>query len=168
MSGSSAIFHENSESFAEKSRAATAGRLGYPAGASTSRRRACGELPWRAPAIARRSLSGGSRFTADYGCLAHQSLHWIERVIHGLNLDRDLFNRLRHDAYWVHLKDSVHCDFSDAPWFDIPTSTERVRRAQVQVLYVVSFFRKYLRHEDDHFLDGPPVDWPEVDAFLKK
>ena len=43
-----------------------------------------------------------------------------------------------------------------------------IRRALVQDLYVVSFFRKYLRGEDDHFLDGAPAAWPEVDVFLKK
>lgn len=42
-----------------------------------------------------------------------------------------------------------------------------MRRGLVQDLYVVSFFRKYLRDEDDHFLDGQPADWPEVDVFLK-
>jgi len=81
---------------------------------------------------------------------------------------RSLFDRLTHDAYWVHLKDSTHCDFNDTPWFDSPTSTTLIRRALVQDRCIVSFFRKYLRDEDDHFLDGPPPDFPEVDAFLKK
>ena len=81
---------------------------------------------------------------------------------------RSLYDRLAHDAYWVHLKDSTHCDFNDTPWFDWPTLTVHTRRALVQDLYVVSFFRKYLRGEDDHFLDGSPPAWPEVDAFLKK
>ena len=81
---------------------------------------------------------------------------------------RSLYDRLAHDAYWVHLKDSTHCDFNDTPWFDWPTLTVHPRRALVQYLYVVSFFRKYLRGEDDHFLDGAPAAWPEVDGFLKK
>jgi len=84
------------------------------------------------------------------------------------NAYRNLFDRLTLDAYWVHIKNSAHCDFTDMPWFDSPTSTTVTRRALVQDLYVVSFFRKYLRGEDDHFLDGAPPAWPEVNVFLKK
>ncbi len=84
------------------------------------------------------------------------------------NAYRNLFDRLTRDAHWVHLKNSTHCDFNDTPWFDSPTSTTLIRRALVQDLYVVSFFRKYLRGEDDHFLDGAPAAWPEVDVFLQK
>lgn len=80
----------------------------------------------------------------------------------------NLFDRLQADAYWVRIKDSVHCDFNDTPWFDASTSTVRTRRALVLDQYVVSFFRKYLCGQDDHFLDDAPPAWPEVDAFLKK
>jgi dienelactone hydrolase len=84
------------------------------------------------------------------------------------NAFTNLFDRLTHDAYYAHLTNSAHCDFNESPWFDSPTSTIITRRARVQDLYVVSFFRKYLRGEDDHFLDGTPAAWPEVDAFWKK
>ena len=53
---------------------------------------------------------------------------------------------------------TIHLDFNEMPWFNYPTSTTHLRRAQVQDLYVVSFFRKYLRGEEDHFLDGAPPD----------
>jgi predicted dienelactone hydrolase len=81
---------------------------------------------------------------------------------------RNLFDRLNSNAYWVRIKDSIHCDFNDTVWFDAPTSLTRTRRALLLDHYVVSFLRKYLRDEDDRFLDGPPVDWPEADQFLKK
>jgi predicted dienelactone hydrolase len=81
---------------------------------------------------------------------------------------QNVFDRLTHDAYWVHLKGSTHCDFNDTPWFDWPALTAHTRRALVLDRYVVSFFRKYLRGEDDQFLDGSPADWPGVDAFLKE
>jgi len=84
------------------------------------------------------------------------------------NAYTNLFGRLTHDAYYAHLTNSIHLDFNEMPWFNYPTSTTHLRRAQVQDLYVVSFFRKYLRGEDDHFLDGAPPAWPEVDVFLKK
>jgi len=80
----------------------------------------------------------------------------------------NLFGRLTHDVYYAHLTNSAHCDFNEQPWFDSPTSTTLIRRALVQDLYIVSFFRKYLRGEDDHFLDSAPTNWPEVDVFLKK
>lgn len=84
------------------------------------------------------------------------------------NAYRNLFDQLTSDAYWVHIQNSAHSDFTDTPWFDSPTSTTLMRRALVQDRYVVSFFRKYLRSEDDHFLDAAPATWPEVDQFLKK
>jgi predicted dienelactone hydrolase len=84
------------------------------------------------------------------------------------NAYTNLFGRLTHDAYYAHLTNSTHCDFNGSPWIESPTSTNLIRRAQVQDLYVVSFFRKCLRGEDDHFLNAQPADWPEVDGFLKK
>jgi predicted dienelactone hydrolase len=80
----------------------------------------------------------------------------------------NLFAHLSQDAYYAHLTNSAHCDFNETPWFDSPTSATLIRRALVQDLYTVSFFRKYLRGEDDHFLDAKPIDWPEVDVYLKK
>jgi dienelactone hydrolase len=81
---------------------------------------------------------------------------------------RNLYDRLAHDAYWVHLTNSAHCDFNDTAWFDSPTSNTLMRRALVQDKYITSFFRKYLRGEDNHFLDAAPSAWPEVDQFLEK
>jgi hypothetical protein len=84
------------------------------------------------------------------------------------NSFRAMFDGMTHDAYWVPLKDSTHCDFNETPWFDSPPSPTLTRRALVQDRYVVSFFRKHLRNEDDHLLDAPSADYPEVDGFLRK
>ena len=43
-----------------------------------------------------------------------------------------------------------------------------VRINQIASTYVLSFFKKYLKNKDDHLLDGPPVEFPEVIEFLRK
>ncbi len=84
------------------------------------------------------------------------------------NAYRKMYDSLTKDAYWLHLKDAIHCDFNDTPWFDSPTSSARTRRALALDRYTVSFFRKQLRGEDDHLLDGVSAEWPEIDQLLKK
>jgi hypothetical protein len=42
------------------------------------------------------------------------------------------------------------------------------RVSQIVRAYVLSFFNKFLRGEDDHLLDGPSPAYPEVMQFLKK
>jgi dienelactone hydrolase len=81
---------------------------------------------------------------------------------------RLLFDLLTHDAYWLNIANSDHFDFADAPWIESPTDTARLRRGQITNRYTVSFFNKYLKGEDDHLLDSPSANYPEVDVFLKK
>ncbi len=50
------------------------------------------------------------------------------------NAYTNLFGRLTHDAYYAHLTNSIHLDFNEMPWFNYPTSTTHLRRAQVQDL----------------------------------
>lgn len=84
------------------------------------------------------------------------------------NAFRSLFDTLARNAWWIQLKDSSHCHFNDTPWFDSPTSPVQLRRALLIDLCAVSFFRRFLRDEDDHFLDAQPLGWPEVEALLRK
>lgn len=81
---------------------------------------------------------------------------------------RSLFDQFAHDAYWFHLKNSEHYDFVEMPWFAATPAPAKLRTAIVLRRYILSFFNKYLKGQDDHFLDGPPSDYPEVDVFLKK
>ena len=39
---------------------------------------------------------------------------------------------------------------------------------RITTTYLVSFFKKYLLDEDDHLLDGPPGQFPEVIEFYRK
>jgi hypothetical protein len=42
------------------------------------------------------------------------------------------------------------------------------RASQIVRAYLLSFFNKFLRGEDDHLLDGPSAAYPEVEQFMKK
>ena len=81
---------------------------------------------------------------------------------------RSWFNQLPRNAYWFRLRNSEHYDFVDSPWFDVSPAPSKLRTATILRTYILSFFNKYLQGQDDHFLDGPPAAYPEVDGFLKK
>ena len=81
---------------------------------------------------------------------------------------RSLFDQLAQNAYWLQLTNSEHFDFVESPWFAATPLPAKLRSATILRAYVLSFFKKYLKGQDDHFLDGPPVDYPEVNVFLKK
>jgi dienelactone hydrolase len=81
---------------------------------------------------------------------------------------RSLFDQLGQDAFWLRLRNSEHFDFVESPWFAVSPQPTKVRIATILRQYVLSFFNKYLKKENDHLLDGPPTDYPEVDSFLWK
>lgn len=92
-----------------------------------------------------------------------------------------VFNHMVTNAYWVKLVSTVHGSFSDwdliadsaslqAVW-GTPVSGQFLPPARVSQIvraYVLSFFNKFLRGEDDHLLDGPSPSYPEVEQFMKK
>ena len=84
------------------------------------------------------------------------------------------------NAYWVKLVSTIHLSFGDADlifnaasmaaYWNTPTSGQFLppaRVTQVVRAYLLAFFNKYLRGEDDHLLDGPSPAYPEVMQFLK-
>jgi dienelactone hydrolase len=92
-----------------------------------------------------------------------------------------VFNHLVTNAFWVKLRGTIHSSFSDAPLiFDSMTlntvwgtpasgqNLDPARGSQIIRAYLLSFFNKYLRGEDDHLLDGPSPDYPEVMQFIRK
>jgi predicted dienelactone hydrolase len=81
---------------------------------------------------------------------------------------RKFFDQLSQNAYWLELTNSEHFDFVESPWFATSPLPAKIRTATVLRAYTLSFFNKYLKGQDDHFLDGPPAAYPEVDAFLRK
>jgi hypothetical protein len=85
------------------------------------------------------------------------------------------------NAYWVKLVSTDHGSFSDygliadsaslQAVFGTPVSGQFLPPARVTQIvraYLLSFFNKYLRGEDDHLLDGPSPSYPEVEQFMKK
>ena len=67
-------------------------------------------------------------------------------------------------AYWVRINGSAHRDFDSGNWFRSPGNT----RFRVVIRdYLRSFFKKHLRGENDHLLDGPSAAYPEANPFLR-
>ena len=92
-----------------------------------------------------------------------------------------VFNHMVTNAYWVKLASTVHGSFSDydlivdsatlAAIWGTPVSRQFLPPARVSQIvraYVLSFFNKCLKEEDDHLLDGPSLAYPEVEQFMKK
>jgi hypothetical protein len=91
------------------------------------------------------------------------------------------FNEQVTNAYWVKLSSTVHGNFSD-PGLIVDSASLRTvwgtpvsgqllppaRVSQIVRAYLLSFFNKFLRGEDDHLLDGPSPAYREVMPFLKK
>ncbi len=84
------------------------------------------------------------------------------------------------NAYWARLASTVHGDFAEfGPILDpaslassawgTPLSGQFLNGSRVgQVLraYLLAFFNKHLKGQDDHLLDGPSPAYPEVSQFL--
>jgi len=92
-----------------------------------------------------------------------------------------VYNNLVTNAYWVRLVSTVHGNFGDydlifdsaslASLWGRPMSGQFLppgRASQIVRAYLLSFFNKFLRGEDDHLLDGPSPAYPEVIQFLSK
>ena len=92
-----------------------------------------------------------------------------------------VYNNLVTNAYWVKLVSTVHGNFGDydlivdsaslASLWGTPLSGQFLppgRASQIVRAYLLSFFNKFLRGEDDHLLDGPSTAYPQVIQFLSK
>lgn len=84
------------------------------------------------------------------------------------NLTSLLFTKAERDAYWIEISNTVHGDFALAPWLDNNNAIPSLEAARTIQAYVVSFFHRYLKGEDDHLLDGPSPQYPRVSVFRKK
>ncbi|HXR47277.1 MAG TPA: choice-of-anchor tandem repeat GloVer-containing protein [Candidatus Limnocylindrales bacterium] len=107
---------------------------------------------------------------------------WFMGLPGGVPDDRlQVYNEQATNAYWVKLASTVHGSFAD--WDLIVDSATLkaqfttsmsgqflppVRVSQIRRAYLLSFFNKHLRGEDDHLLDGPSPAYPEVLQFLSK
>ena len=86
------------------------------------------------------------------------------------NADSDspiLFKKATRDAVWLYIEGADHLTFVDAPWVVQPTIQSR-RAAEAITACLLSFFKKYLKDQDDHLLDDPSLAYPEVIRFMRK
>jgi dienelactone hydrolase len=92
-----------------------------------------------------------------------------------------VFNHMVTNAYWVKLISTVHGNFGDPGLIDDSATLEAVegtpvsgrflppaRVSQIVRAYLLSFFDRFLKGEDDHLLDGFSPAYPEVELFMKK
>ena len=91
----------------------------------------------------------------------------------------EVFDEQQTNSYYVKLVSTVHGSFADPDLIDDSTSFAAgwgvpmsgqflppARVSQIVRAYLLSFFNKFLKGEDDHLLDGPSPAYPEVIQFL--
>jgi uncharacterized repeat protein (TIGR03803 family) len=90
-----------------------------------------------------------------------------------------IYNEQVTNAYWVRLASTVHGNFGDYDLiidsatmqdeWDTPLNGQILplgRASQIVRAYLLSFFNKFLKGQDDHLLDDPSPAYPEVMQFL--
>ena len=83
------------------------------------------------------------------------------------------YDCIRHNpdavGYWASVRGASHMNFCDSPYYTpirqlSHAGTIRPGRAeQIINAYTLSFFNKYLNHNDNHLLDAPSSQYPEVE-----
>jgi hypothetical protein len=78
-----------------------------------------------------------------------------------------LYRKAVGPAYWLHISGSVHLNMAIPPVVnDGGPSTRRLQ--QVLQVYALSMLQRYLGQKDDHRLDAPSSDFPEVKSISRK
>jgi dienelactone hydrolase len=83
------------------------------------------------------------------------------------NPNSPIFDKATQDAIWLLLSDTVHNSFS-AEHLIVDTSISNREATRTINVYLVSFFNKYLKGQDDHLLDGASTNFPRVTNFKRK
>jgi len=85
---------------------------------------------------------------------------------------RSFFNQTPGPSYFLQVQGTVHHSFGyfgTAGWPELAIGALDNRRMnQLLRAYTLSFFNKHLKGSDDHRLDGPSPEYPEVEPFLVK
>ncbi len=91
-----------------------------------------------------------------------------------------VMENMTRDGYYIQISGTVHWSFADLPLLTtrenfqatvgrpIHPLIEPHRVNELSAGYLVSFFKKYLRNEDDHRLDDPSAGASEVLKFVKR
>ena len=111
--------------------------------------------------------------TRPFMFMHHDNIEVINKIPNRL-----FFERAKNTSYMILIKGTRHLNFSDLslPGFsdilNMPDGSlgkiDGLRCLKVQNDYILAFFNKHLRGDDSGLLDGPSVDYPEVDIMIKK
>jgi predicted dienelactone hydrolase len=78
-----------------------------------------------------------------------------------------VFKMATQDAVVFSLRDTVHVNFAGEYLIEEPSPSNREATFTLNA-YIVSFFDKYIKGQDDHLLDGPSTNFPRIVDFKKK
>lgn len=81
--------------------------------------------------------------------------------------DKTLFTKASADAYWCQVRNTEHITFRDLVDSRMANASSRGASAATRAC-MLSFFDKYLNHEDNHLLDNPTNTFPVIFNYLKK
>jgi predicted dienelactone hydrolase len=91
-----------------------------------------------------------------------------------------LFSKLTKDAYRFDILNAAHVDgvdealiYDTTGWGIVsinygPPTEPHLGVGRILRIYGLSFFNKYLKGQDDHLLDGPLGDYPEIQNYTRK
>jgi dienelactone hydrolase len=115
------------------------------------------------------SLDWGVATTSSFPDLVREGLQKPSLMLNAADNSADyLYSKAMRDAFWIQISNTTHGDFVLAPWLSGGITASAIETARTVQAYVVSFFKKYLREEDDHLLDGQSTAYPRVTTFMKK
>jgi dienelactone hydrolase len=80
---------------------------------------------------------------------------------------QSFFAKATNNAVWFVLSDTVHSSFLYGYETIAPSPANRDLQRTMKA-YILSFFNKYLKNQDDHLLDGPSTNFPRVINFMRK
>ena len=80
---------------------------------------------------------------------------------------QSFFDKATNNAVWFVLSNTVHGSFVYG--YEVVNPSPMNREAEFTMkAYILSFFNKYLKSQDDHLLDGPSTNFPRVINFMRK
>jgi len=80
---------------------------------------------------------------------------------------QSFFDKATNNAVWFVLSNTVHSSFAYGYETVDPSPANRELQLTMKT-YILSFFNKHLKGQDDHLLDGPSTNFPRVVNFMRK
>lgn len=111
-------------------------------------------------------LGGGADEMVRLG-LQKPWLRMSRTELAGDSLNQEFFDKATNNAVWFVLSDTVHFSFFYGYETIDPSPANRELQRTMKA-YILSFFNKYLKSQDDHLLDGPSTNFPRVINFMRK